>query len=180
MMFQFMDWVVGPPQYVALFVLIQRGFEELHSKRNTRKLIQSGASEFGKEYYPVVAATHLGWIASIFFFIPGNAEVFWPAVLVFVLLQLLRYWTIGTLGQYWTHRIISRPDAPIEMRGPYAFVRHPNYLIAILETFVLPICFGAFTIAIIFGFIWYFVIRYKIVLEDRALASRRSSGDGTR
>ncbi len=176
MVFQVMDWMVGPPQIVALLVLFQRGLEELHSIRNTRKLLQSGASEFGKEYYPVVAATHLGWLAAMFIFIPGDAGVIWPAIPVYLLLQVLRYWTIGTLGPYWTHRIISLPDAPIEMRGPYAFVRHPNYLITISETFVLPLCFGAFGLAAIFGSVWYFVICYKIVLEDRALADRRSSG----
>lgn len=173
MMIQVMDWVIGLPQIAALLVLAQRGLEELHSIRNTKKQLQAGASEFGADYYPVVAATHLGWIAAMFLLIPSDAEIIWPILIIYLLLQVLRYWTIGTLGAFWTHRIISLPDAPIEKRGPYAFVRHPNYLVTISETFILPLCFGAYSLAGIFGLVWLFVIRYKITLEDSALADRR-------
>lgn len=165
--------ILGPAQIAALMVLLQRGLEELHSARNTRKLIAQGAKEYGKEYYPVVAATHLGWIAAIFFFVPKDALVFWPALIFYLLLQVLRYWIISSLGKYWTHRIISLENAPIVVRGPYAFVRHPNYLTTYLETFLLPICFGAYEVALIFGVLWWVVIRHKIFLEDETLRRRR-------
>jgi methyltransferase len=61
--------LIGAPQIAALLVLMQRGLEELSSARNTRLLLAEGGREAGSVYYPVVAATHLAWIASLFFLI---------------------------------------------------------------------------------------------------------------
>jgi methyltransferase len=165
--------LIGPPQIAAAAVLLQRGAEELYSRRNTRRLIAAGGREEGGAYYPVVAVTHLAWLASIFFLIPATAEILWPAAALFLILQVARYWIIATLGRYWTHRVITLDDAPIVTLGPYRFVRHPNYAVTYAETFLLPLAFGAPALAVIMTAVWIAVIRYKIVLEDRALASRR-------
>ena len=98
---------IGAPQIAALLILIQRGAEEIHSQRNTRALLARGAREEGAGYYPVVAAAHLGWIASLFFLIPPDAHTYWPLIGLYVVLQAVRYWVIATLGPYWTHRIIT-------------------------------------------------------------------------
>jgi methyltransferase len=164
---------IGPPQIAALIVLAQRGLEELHSARNTRRLLADGAHEAGHAYYPVVAVAHLAWIASIFFLIPPDTAVTWPVAAVYILLQPVRYWIIGTLGRYWTHRIITLDAAPVVARGPYRFIRHPNYAVTIAETLVLPLAFGAVALAVIMTAIWTAVVGYKIVLEDRAIAERR-------
>ncbi|HET7714680.1 MAG TPA: isoprenylcysteine carboxylmethyltransferase family protein [Bauldia sp.] len=164
---------IGSPQVAALIVLVQRGLEEIHSARNTRRLMAEGAREAGRDYYPVVAVTHLAWIASIFFLIPPGAPVVWPFAILYILLQPLRYWAIATLGRYWTHRIITLDAAPVVARGPYRFIRHPNYAVTIAETFVLPLAFGAVALAVIMTAIWSAVVGYKIVLEDRAIAKRR-------
>lgn len=167
------DWL-GPPQVAALIVLCQRGLEELLSQRHTQALLAEGAVEAGRSYYPVVAAAHLAWIASIFFLIPPDAPVIWPLLLLFLLLQIVRYWVIGTLGRYWTHRIITLDKAPVVRAGPYRFVKHPNYAVTIAETLLLPAVFGAFALGIIMTAVWAAVIRYKIELEDTALAERRA------
>lgn len=164
---------IGWPQIVALLVLLQRGAEELYSARNTTRLVAAGAEEAGSSYYPVVATTHLAWIASLFFLIPADAPVSMFLAACYALLTAARYWVIGTLGRFWTHRIITLKDAPIVRRGPYALVRHPNYVVTIAETFLLPAVFGAWAIAFIMTAVWAAVLRYKIELEDAALASRR-------
>lgn len=166
---------IGPAQIAALLVLAQRGLEELHSQRNTRALIAEGAVEAGRSYYPVVAVTHLAWIASIFFLVPAEAPVIWPLLVFFLLLQIVRYWVIGTLGRYWTHRIITLPEAPVVRAGPYRWLKHPNYAVTLAETLLLPWVFGAFALGIIMTVIWAAVIRYKIWLEDAALAERRAA-----
>jgi methyltransferase len=165
--------LIGPPQIAALVVLFQRGLEELYSARNTRRLIANGAYEAGKDYYPVVAVAHLAWIAGLFFLVPPAAPVSIPLLGVYLLLQILRYWIIGTLGRYWTHRIITLDGAPLVSRGPYRYMRHPNYAVTIAETFVLPMAFGGVALAIIMTAVWSAVLVYKIALEDGALAQRR-------
>jgi methyltransferase len=170
--------LIGPPQLAALLVLAQRGLEELHSARNTRVLLAAGAHEAGRDYYPVVAVTHLAWLASIFLLIPPTAHVSFPLVALYLLLQVARYWIIGTLGRFWTHRIITLDGAPIEKRGPYKLMRHPNYAVTITESFLLPMVFEAYALGCIIGAVWWAVLYYKIILEDAALASRRAASSG--
>ena len=165
--------VIGVPQIVALLVLAQRGLEEIYSARNTRALLAAGGEEAGQSYYPVVATTHLAWIASLFFLIPPAAEASLVPALLYLLLTVARYWVIGTLGRFWTHRIITLKDAPIVGAGPYKLIRHPNYAVTIAETFLLPAVFGAWAVALIMGSVWAAVLMYKIELEDAALAARR-------
>jgi len=164
---------IGPAQLAAIVVLLQRGAEELYSQYNTRRLIKRGGHEEGGDYYGVVAVAHLAWIAAIFFLIPADATVVWPVLILFLLIQPVRYWVIATLGPYWTHRIITLETAPTVRRGPYRLIRHPNYAVTIAETLLLPLSFGAVALAVIMTAIWVAVIRYKIVIEDRALAARR-------
>jgi isoprenylcysteine carboxyl methyltransferase (ICMT) family protein YpbQ len=45
--------------------------------------------------------------------------------------------------------------------------------VTIVETFVLPLAFGAIALAVIMTALWWVVIDTKIKLEDEALASRR-------
>jgi len=163
----------GYPQIAALLILVQRGLEELYSARNTKRLIAEGAHEVGREYYPVVAITHLGWIAAVFMLIPASAQIIWPLLVLYLLLQVVRYWVISTLGRYWTHRIITLEDAPVVRSGPYRWLRHPNYIVTIAETFLLPLVFAGVAVAVIFGCVWSAVLYYKILLEDGALDERR-------
>ena len=83
----------------------------------------------------------------------------------------MRYWVIANLGRIWTHRIITLPDAPITRRGPYRYLSHPNYAVTIVETFVLPLTFGALALAIILTALWWTVIATKI--NSRTKRSRR-------
>lgn len=168
-----LDEMIGPPQIAALALLLQRGAEEIHSARNTKRLIAAGGREEGSDYYPVVAVSHLGWIAGLFFLIPADSNIIWPLLAAFLLMQPVRYWVIGTLGRFWTHRIITLDSAPIVRRGPYRLLRHPNYAVTYVETFLLPLAFGALSLAIIMTAIWLAVIQYKIALEDRAIGARR-------
>jgi methyltransferase len=86
---------------------------------------------------------------------------------------VVRYWVIASLGRFWTHRIITIPGAPIARTGPYRYVAHPNYAVTLIETFVLPLAFGALALAVIMTALWWVVLATKIRLEDEALLSRR-------
>jgi methyltransferase len=165
--------LIGAPQVAAILLLAQRGLEELYSARNTKALIALGAHEVGRGFYPVVAATHLAWIASLFFLVPADAPILWPLIVYYLALQLVRYWVIFTLGRFWTHRIFTLPGAPVVARGPYRYLRHPNYAVTIVETFVLPLAFGALALATIMTALWWTVLAYKMRLEDEEMDVRR-------
>jgi methyltransferase len=165
--------LIGGPQLAAVLVLAQRGLEEINSARNTQRLLAEGGHEEGATYYPVVAATHLAWIASLAFLISPQAPIILPLIAYYLGLQVVRYWVIASLGRFWTHRIVTIPGAPVTRTGPYSNVSHPNYAVTVIETFVLPLAFGALALAVIMTALWWVVLGTKIRLEDDALASRR-------
>ncbi len=66
---------------------------------------------------------------------------------------------------------------PIARRGPYRYLSHPNYAVTIIETFVLPLAFGALALAVIMTALWWVVIATKIKLEDEALGPRREASE---
>lgn len=167
---------IGAAQIAALLILLQRGLEEIYAAHNTRALLAAGGREVGADYYPVVAVTHLAWIAALFLLIPATAPIVWPLLALYLALQVVRYWVIATLGRYWTHRVITLPEAPVVRAGPYRYLRHPNYAVTITETFLLPLVFGAMAVGVIFGCVWAAVLYYKMLIEDQALAARRGEG----
>ncbi|KKL65134.1 hypothetical protein LCGC14_2157970, partial [marine sediment metagenome] len=46
---------------------------------------------------------------------------------------------IASLGARWTTRVVALPGARHVRRGPYRFLRHPNYLVVALEIPLLPL-----------------------------------------
>jgi methyltransferase len=85
---------------------------------------------------------------------------------------------VATLGPYWTTRIVTLPSAPLVRRGPFRFVRHPNYLVVIGEIAVLPLVFGAWDIAIVFSLLNLALLTWRIRIEEQALAPRRAGSSG--
>jgi methyltransferase len=77
------------------------------------------------------------------------------------------------MGRYWTTRVVTLPGAPLVRRGPYRWVRHPNYLIVAGEVAVLPLIFGAWRIALVFSIANAILLAWRIRIEDAALAPRR-------
>ncbi|MGI9383661.1 MAG: isoprenylcysteine carboxylmethyltransferase family protein [Methyloligellaceae bacterium] len=165
----------GAPQLIALLILLQRGLEEAHAAHNTKRLLAEGAREVGRAYYPVVAVTQLCWVAGLFLLISPDAPVYWELLVGYLALQAVRYWIIATLGRYWTHRIITLDGAPIVRHGPYGTLRHPFYVITLIETALLPLAMGAWGFAAIMTALWAAVLHYQILLEDQALAGRRAA-----
>jgi methyltransferase len=62
----------------------------------------------------------------------------------------------------------SSPRAFVS-NGPYRFIRHPNYLVVILEIFSLPLLGGAIFSSLIFSAINAGVLFFRIRLEERHL-----------
>lgn len=158
---------------ILLLLALARLLELGIARRNTRRLMADGAVEAGQAHYPLIVALHAAWLASLALLVPPERTPSWPWLAVFLLLQPLRLWVIASLGRFWTTRIVSLPDAPLVRRGPFRYLRHPNYLVVELELISLPLAFGAPWIALFFGLANALVIGWRIRIEDRLLAPRR-------
>ncbi|MFQ5974532.1 MAG: isoprenylcysteine carboxyl methyltransferase family protein [Alphaproteobacteria bacterium] len=157
---------------VVGLVALQRLGELAYARRNTRRLMAEGAVEEGAGHYPLVVAVHAAWLLSMVLLIPADAPVVWPLLGLFILLQGGRLWVIASLGRFWTTRIITLPGAPLVRRGPYRFLKHPNYLVVAAEIAALPLAFGAWEIALVFSILNAAVLAQRIRVENATLAAR--------
>jgi methyltransferase len=156
-------------------VVLQRLAELVLAARNTGRLRAAGAFELDARGYPAFVLLHGGWLLSLALLVPATAPPSWPLLAVYAVLQLGRVWVIASLGGHWTTRLIVLPGAPLVRRGPYRFVRHPNYLIVAAEIAVLPLAFGAVAIAVVFSLANLLLVARRIAIEERALAPRRQA-----
>ncbi len=149
-------------------VTLERLFELLLARTNTRRLLGAGAREHGAAHYPLIFAVHAAWLVTLWIMATASRpDPLWLAV--FGLLMIARLWVIVTLGRRWTTRIIVLPDAPLVTAGPYRFLDHPNYWVVAGEIAVLPLVFGLPWVALIFSILNAAVLAIRIRAENRAL-----------
>lgn len=159
---------------ILAFVTVQRLGELWLSARNTRRLLARGAREVGASHYPLIVALHAVWLIALWWLAPDHAPN-WIWLTLFVVLQMLRFWVILSLGERWTTRIIVLPDAPLVRRGPYRLLKHPNYLVVVVEIAVLPLVFGLWAVAVVFSLLNVLILAIRIRTEDEALAKGAAS-----
>lgn len=158
--------------WVLAFVVLQRLAELAWAAHNTRRLLARGGREVGARHYPLFVLLHASWLVAIALTIPADTVRHWPLLGLFALLQLGRIWVIATLGSYWTTRIITLDDAPLVRRGPFRFLRHPNYWVVAGEIAVLPLAFGAWPVAVVWSLLNALLLRHRIRIEDSTLQAR--------
>ena len=160
---------MGEGAWLILFVAAQRLAELGLAQWNTQRLRAMGGVEFGAAHYPLMVALHAFWLLGLW--LVGHdlsVDPFWLAV--YVVLQAGRVWTIASLGRRWTTRIIVLPGAGAIARGPYRWLKHPNYLVVGLEIAVVPLALGLPVFAVLFTVANLALIAYRIRVENGALA----------
>ncbi|MEO1160080.1 MAG: isoprenylcysteine carboxylmethyltransferase family protein [Pseudomonadota bacterium] len=156
---------------LLIFLVIQRLGELVLARRNTARLMAKGAYEVGAEHYPLMIALHASWLAALVYFGLGQpVSIGWLAV--FAVLQLLRAWIIFSLGGRWTTRIIVVSD-PLVTKGPFAWVKHPNYLVVIAEILTVPMILGLPVVAAVFSALNAAMLTIRISAEEAAIRRYR-------
>jgi methyltransferase len=163
---------VGLAAFLA-FLVVQRGLELVLSARNARRLAARGGREFGARHFPLLVLVHTLFPLLLMAEVallgarPGPA---WPLWLgLWLAAQALRYWAITALGDAWNVRIWVVPGAPLVSRGPYRFLRHPNYVAVVVELIAAPLLFGAWRTALVITVLNALALRIRIAAEERAL-----------
>jgi methyltransferase len=155
---------------VLILVGVQRLGELIYATRNTRALLARGAVEYGRNHYPLIVGLHAAWLISLVVFVPWRTSPDWFWLGLFIVLQALRIWVVASLGPRWTTRIIVPPGAALVRRGPYRWIRHPNYCVVAAEIAVLPLVFGAWRIALIFTLLNAAMLAWRLHVESGALS----------
>jgi methyltransferase len=154
------------------FVVVQRLAELWLARRNTRRLLAQGGREIGRAHYWFIVVLHAGWLATMLV-LGWSAPVSPPMLALYALLQVFRAWILASLGSRWTTRIIVVNEPPVR-RGPYRFLRHPNYLLVAAEIAVVPLALGLPIVALVFTVLNGLAMAIRIPAENQALA--RASG----
>ncbi len=159
---------------IIFFVIFQRLTELIIAKRNAKWLLSRGAVEYGKEHYKFIVALHVCFFLSMIIehHFRGDGDlnlINYSFLLIFILLQFLRVWIISSLGPYWNTRIYRIPGEKLVNRGPYKFIKHPNYIVVAGEILFLPLIFNLYYTAIIFTVLNAFILYIRIKTENKAL-----------
>jgi methyltransferase len=166
---------VGLSVGLLALVTAQRLAELVMAKRNTADLLARGGVEHGAAHYPALVLMHAAWLAGLWLLAAGR-EPNLPLAVAYVALQAFRVWTLASIGRRWTTRIIVVPGETLVAKGPYRFMRHPNYAVVAAEILVLPLVFGLHLYALAFSLLNAAMLAVRIGAEERALDEVRSNG----
>jgi methyltransferase len=167
--------------YGFLALLVGERMLELRiSARHARLAFERGGVEVGARHFGVMRALHTAFFAGCALEVWALDRPFLPALALPMLglalaAQALRWWAVISLGPAWNVRVIVVPGAPLVTRGPYRYLRHPNYLAVVLEGIAVPLIHTAWLTASTFSLANAALLAVRIRSEERALARL---GDG--
>ncbi|MCR8935844.1 isoprenylcysteine carboxylmethyltransferase family protein [Brevibacillus laterosporus] len=159
---------------VLVIVIFQRCIELVIARRNARYMKEAGGYEVAAGHYKWIVSLHVGFFISLIGEVLLRVSTdsipfyFWPFC-VFCLAQILRIWSIRSLGHFWNTRIFVLDGKKPIVRGPYRYIRHPNYLVVFIEVGMLPLTFGAWKTALIFTVANAMIVSVRISAEEQAL-----------
>ena len=158
---------------LIIILAVQRISELVVARRNERIARSRGAREYDPGGYKVIVLMHFS------FFIVFIAEYYllsrilnplWPLlVAILALTEILRYWALWSLGTYWNTKILVVPGTKLVSKGPYKYIKHPNYLAVVLEIAVVPLIFSCFITSVLYTVLNLLVLRRRIRIEEKAL-----------
>ncbi|WP_318616377.1 isoprenylcysteine carboxyl methyltransferase family protein [Sporosarcina sp. YIM B06819] len=158
---------------VISIVILQRLIELFVARRNEKWMLDQGAFEAGAAHYPIMVAMHVTFFVSMLLevmVLGRTLSPIWMVLLgIFLLTQAARVWCLASLGKFWNTKIIILPGADVVRRGPYRWIRHPNYLIVSIELLVLPLLFGAYLTAVLYSLLNVWMLTVRIPAEEKAL-----------
>ncbi|WP_442594405.1 isoprenylcysteine carboxyl methyltransferase family protein [Neobacillus sp. D3-1R] len=156
-----------------VIIILQRLLELIVAKGNEKWMKKQGGIEYGRNHYRFIVGIHsfffLFFIWEVIYF-QKNISAIWPILLLFfVLTQVGRVWALSSLGRYWNTKIIVVPDAEVVVKGPYKYVKHPNYVIVTLEFLIIPLFYQAYLTMFVFSLLNVWILSIRIPEEEKAL-----------
>jgi methyltransferase len=166
--------------YIALVLVTggERIVELVVSRRNAALAFAKGGREYGQAHFPWMVALHTGLLlACVAEVLLANRPFIpllgWPMLAIALACQAARYWIISSLGSQWNTRVIVVPGAKrVIDRGPYRlrWLRHPNYIVVVVEGIALPLVHTAWITAIAFTVLnAVLLLGFRLPVENRAL-----------
>lgn len=154
-------------------VIIQRAVELWIAKQNEIWIKKQGGMEAGSSHYKLMVFIHACFFLSLLMEVYGLNRTmisnWWIFLSLFILTQIGRVWVIASLGRFWNTKILVLPNAEIIKKGPYRWLKHPNYVIVTLELFIIPLMFQAYYTLFAFFLFNQLILAIRIPAEEKML-----------
>jgi methyltransferase len=92
-----------------------------------------------------------------------------PMLVLFVMAFLLRWWSTRLLAAHWTSHVAVPLDLEPVTRGPYRWIRHPNYLAMCLELIALSLVYPTYWSAAVVTLLVIVAVIARIRREEESL-----------
>jgi methyltransferase len=162
-----MQWVV----LILVFAVMLAEARRASSNERTQRA--RGGVEPPDDVYKMMRvaypAAFLAMIAEGFLRGGASAPVVTAGVILFVAAKALKWWAILSLGPFWTFRVIVVPGASLVTRGPYRYLRHPNYVAVVGELIAAALMTGALVTGSLATIGFGLLMLKRIAVEERAL-----------
>lgn len=162
-------------------LLVQRAAELFVARKNEKWMKDRGGIEYGNSHYRYIVILHILFLISLFseaIFTQKGISQFWYIIVpIFIFTQIIRYWAVTSLGPYWNTKIIIVPDDVVVSKGPYQYIRHPNYVVVALEIIFIPLLFQAYFTSVCFTLLNILMMAIRIPAEEKALQQKTNYGD---
>jgi protein-S-isoprenylcysteine O-methyltransferase Ste14 len=94
----------------------------------------------------------------------------WCALALLWAAMALRFWSVHTLGRYFTLTVQTSPDQPVVSTGPYRYVRHPAYAALLIAAVAGGLLIANWLSLVVLLTAVGAGLGYRISVEERALA----------
>jgi methyltransferase len=162
---------------VWIITIIFRLFELKLAKKNLAKRKSQPNLQIAKEpfffLFVLLHSSFLVFVPLEVFLLKRNFEL-WIGViclLVYIACLVMRVSVLTTLKENWNVKVVFDPSSEnsISKTGLYQFIRHPNYLIVILEIAAISLLHGAFLSFVFFSICNFCILYFRIRQEENFL-----------
>ena len=159
---------------VAAF-LVGELSQVLRVRRDATRSDLGAELQFRAMFFGAILLFPMGRLVAPGAVIGGGLWSFCLGLLVGWLGLLLRWWSIATLGRYFTVVLQTSDDQPVVERGPYQVLRHPSYTGLLLAFAGCGLMVGNWVSAASSMALVLIALVHRIRIEERALTA--SLGD---
>jgi methyltransferase len=158
--------------------LVQRLGEMVIAKKNLALLSADLIAPIDLIEKRSMLILHASWFMAILieFSLKGEFSISLVSTLLLIILllcQWVRWLSIKQLKGLWVPFPVSFKHQHIVQDGIYKWIRHPNYLVVIIEILLLPLLGKCYITAILFSIINLIFILKRIQIEEAQLSHHK-------
>lgn len=157
------------------YCLLMRVVELVISRRNEAAALREGGQRMHPDATGGLVLVHSLWFAGLILEEHLLGPRPWPAWVlplaagVTLAAEALRLSCMLSLGKFWNVGVVIRPEAELVRRGPYRYLKHPNYLAVVVLLVALPLALGLPLVALTVLPLKLLALRARLRIEDAAL-----------